>query len=317
MTQTLSNSEGSTPDRAPIEAFYPGLSPQLLARVRQLWSARGLELDAAWHTAVRTLPGYTALSRIEGAPSSRPVDLVLLFDQCVIWIEALHAAARCGRDAGTAGLTTAQWHGLTALSARLTEQVSALRMLALAGLPMPAMQIARSISEDVDMLLVLLVRRKLAERFIACRDVEEASAFWRRHIAGGRAFRTLAEKLYAIGLDHSANSDYGRWRKDVLTRLGAAVHSNALATPERSRPGSYLDTDSGLYFATFRLHELCAYAQLIKPDLTASLTDAASGAPRFAGLAGLAAPLSAILVEQIESLSHAAPADAAGGDAAG
>lgn len=313
MSQKFPFDDIATLQAAPPEMSYPGLSPQLLARIRQLWSSRGLDFDAAWRRAVRAMPGFRALPRIEQSESSAQVDLVFLYDQCVIWVKAVQQAARQGCESDLPGLDPAQWHGLAAVTARLTEQMTALRMLALTDLPMPAMQIARAISEDVDMLLVLLIRRRLAARFVACRDVEEANSFWRRHIAGGRAFRALTEKLYEIGLDYSPDTEYGRWRKDVLTNLGAAVHSNALAMPGSGRqPGAHLGNDNSLYFATFRIHELCAYAQLIRPDLT----DAMSRVPseqETGTLADLAAPMSAIIVNQIQSLSQPAPGRPAGG----
>lgn len=288
------------------ELSYPGLSPQLLARVRQLWSARGLDFDSHWVLAVRSIPGFRAVPRLDGASSSAQVDLLFLFDQCLIWVKALQAAAEVGRAENSPGLDPAQWHGLAAVSARLIEQIIALRMLALTDLPMPAMQIARSVSEDVDMILVQLARRKLAARFVACRDVGEANDFWRRHIAGGRAFRAIAEKLYDIGLDQSADTEYAQWRQQVLTTLGAAVHSNALSPPATNAQQS-LGSDDSIYFSTFRIHELCAYSQLIKPNLTAAIEQAAQSQPwsedRRMRLARLAAPLSMILVNQIQSLS--------------
>ncbi|MCR8550318.1 hypothetical protein M4578_21055 [Salipiger sp. P9] len=297
--------------QAPPELSYPGLSPQLLARVRQLWSAQGLDFDRTWALTVRSLPGFRALPRPDGAPSSAQVDLMFLFDQCVIWVKTLHAAAALGRQQQTEGLDPAQWHGLAAVSARLIDQVTALRLLALTDLPMPAMQIARSVSEDVDMMLVLLARRKLAARFTACRDVGEANEFWRRHIAGGRAFRAITEKLYDVGLDYSADTEYAQWRQQVLAILGAAVHSNALSLPAPAgTPGTVLQNDDSVYFSTFRIHELCAYAQLIRPGLTEALDRAADEAARSAmtgdGLAALAAPLSTVLLSQIQSLHQPA-----------
>ena len=78
-------------DGAAPELAYPGLSPQLLARVKQLWSAAGIEFDSHWRLGLRSLPGFRALPRIDRATSSTDVDLVFLFDQCVIWVRALQA----------------------------------------------------------------------------------------------------------------------------------------------------------------------------------------------------------------------------------
>lgn len=315
---TLSDPGGSVLplENAPPELSYPGLSPQLLARVKQLWSASGLDFDRAWRLGLRPVPGFRPVPRME-APNSAGVDLVFLFDQCLLWVRALHAAAHAGHGHQVAGLSAAQWQGLAGLTARLTDQLSALRLLALTGLPMPAMQIARSVSEDADMALVLLVRPKLAQTFADCRNVEEASDFWRRHIAGGRAFKTVSERLYAVGIDHSADTEYGAWRRQVLATLGAAVHSNALQTrlPAPRGPDSLLNDDS-LYFATFRVHELCAFAQLIEPAFTALLVEAGAAArtsPEPAGtegLAALAAPMNAIVVNQLHSLTAPEPPQA-------
>lgn len=286
----------------PPELSYPGLSPQLLARVKQLWSAKGLDFDRSWRAGIRALPGFRAVPRFDDSDDSAAVDLVFLFDQALLWVRALHAAAAAGHAAHIDGMTAPQWHGLAGITARLIDQMAALRLLALTELPMPAMQIARSLSEDADMALILLIRPKLAHRFAECRTAEETSEFWRRHIAGGRAFKAISEKLYTVGIDHSADTEYAKWRKSVLTVLSTAVHSNLLNTTTRQPPqDKALMNDDSLYFATFRIHELCAYAQLVTPELTGLLDRAGETAP--GAFAPLAAPLSAILVSQIQSLT--------------
>lgn len=310
MTQNIDPIGAILPfDAAPPELSYPGLSPQLLARVKQLWSAKGLDFDHFWRLGIRTLPGFRALSRAEIATDSATVDGVFLFDQAIIWVRALSDATNTGSQITPPGLSSAQWHGLAALSARLTDQLTALRLLGLTNLPMPAMQIARSLSEDVDMMLVLLVRPKLAERFAECQSVEDATDFWRRHIAGGRAFRAVSEKLYTVGVDYSADTEYAKWRKTVLATLGAAVHSNALnnSRAPTGPHGPVLVNDDSLHFATFRIHELCAYSLLLKPDLADTLNAAIPDHPGDLSnrLGGLAGPLSWILLNQMNSLNSA------------
>lgn len=288
------------------EQSYPGLSPQLLARVKQLWSARGLDFDHHWRAGIRTLPGFRAVPRLDLSANSAVVDLVFIFDQALLWVRALQAATAAGHAWGLDGMTAAQWHGLAGVAARLTEQMTALRLLALTELPMPAMQVARSLSEDADMALILLIRPRLAQRFTECRTVEDTNDFWRRHIAGGRAFRVISEKLYSVGIDHSADTAYAKWRKSVLTVLSTAVHSNLLsATAPKPGQNKVLLNEDSLYFATFRIHELCAYSQLVVPELAEYLDRAGEKAP--AGFAPLAAPLSGIVINQIQSLSAPAP----------
>lgn len=262
-------------DHQPIgpERCYREMSPQLAARLRQMWSARGHDLDRLWADCIHALPGYRPLPAAAPSADSRAHDGLCLFDQALIWTMALHRAARAG--AGLPGLHLAadQLRALDLLTARMVETAAALRLLVLSGLTTPALQLARSVSEDVDMLLALLLRRRLAQQFLACRTADEANAFWRRHIAGGRAFRVVAEKLYAIGLDHTDHSEYGRWRREVLTLLGSAVHSSPLGQggqPGQDWPANPVARDC-LDFVTHRLHELCAWAHLLDIGLAGDL----------------------------------------------
>lgn len=255
------------------ERFYRDMSPQLAARLRQFWSSRGHDLDLIWADCIRALPGFQALRPGPPARDSRAHDTLALFDQALVWLIALNRAARAGAGVGGLALTPDQWRAAEVLSARMTETVPALRLLILSGFAAPALQLARSVSEDVDMLLALLLRPRLAGQFLGCSTADEANEFWRRHIAGGRAFRVVAEKLYTIGLDHSDNSEYGRWRREVLTLLGSATHSSALGRA-RSGPRAWCADPMArdcLGFVTQRVHELCAWSHLLDIGLGADL----------------------------------------------
>ncbi len=295
--------------RKGLDRHYVGVTPQLLARVRANWSAHRLDLDAIWREAVQGLPGFCELDRLPAFPDSRPVDLLLLFDQGCAWVDTLREVCLMLERAGAEGrLTPAQVRGLAAIAARLREGLAAVRTLAIAGLSMPAMQIARSISEDVDLALALMVRRKLAEAFVECRTPEDAAEFWRRHIAGGRAFRLVAQALYRFGLDYSEDSDYVRWRKEVLVFLGSAVHTSFVGTAAAERAAGQGDSlnptaQECLYFATIRVQEMCAYSLVLGADLRADLDrlDAPAGLSaqrlRFAQVGG------EIIVDQMRWLT--------------
>lgn len=285
------------------ERFYREMSPQLAARLRQMWSSRGHDLDKLWGECIRDLPGFRALPPADrpGA-DSRAHDRLCLFDQALIWAMALNRAAGVGMKIDGLRLGRDQLCALHILSGRVIETVTALRLLVLSELAVPALQLARSVSEDVDMLLALLLRRRLAQQFVACRSAEEANDFWRRHIAGGRAFRLVAEKLYSIGLDHSDQSEYGRWRRDVLTLLGSAVHSSPLGQGDRMReaawPASPVARDC-LEFVTHRLHELCAWAHLINIGLEEDLSLISSAAGEDERLLAFAGGSRDILLDQM------------------
>lgn len=266
--------------RRGLDHHYVGVSPQLLARVRQSWIAQRLDLDAVWRESIQTLPGYAELGVLPVFIDSRPIDLLLLFDQACCWVDAVRRAAAMldGRAAGK--LSPEQARGLVAVTSRLRDELAAVRTLALAGLAMPAMQISRSISEDVDLVLAIMVRRRLAQAFVECRTPEDAAEFWRNHVAGGRAFRLVAQALYRFGLDYSDDSEYVRWRKEVLVFLGSAVHTSFVgaATIEAAVSAGPLNSAAQecLYFATMRVQEMCAYALVIGGDFK---TDIAGVAP--------------------------------------
>lgn len=242
------------------EAGYRHMSPQLAARTRQLWSARGLDFDLVWRTTIAALPGFRRHEVTDLPDDSHASDRLFLFDQGIIWVRCLREAAEAGRGLSGLGLTPAQLESLAAVASRLGEELAALRLLQIEGLATPALQVARSVSEDVDMALVLLLRPRVAEQFATCRTLEQAEDFWRRHISGGRAFRVVAEQLYAVGLDHSDDSEYGRWRKQALQFLGTAVHTSFLSG--QPRPGDRRGEEA-LRFAALRIQELCAYAHVL------------------------------------------------------
>ena len=284
------------------ERFYREMSPQLAARIRQMWSARGHDLDRLWAATIRSLPGFRPLPEAAPAPDSAAHDGLALFDQALIWLIALNRAARAGAGMPGLGLTAEQVQALEVLTERMTETIPALRLLVLSGLAAPALQLARSVSEDVDMLLALLLRQKLAVQFLACRTADEANDFWRRHIAGGRAFRVVAEKLYAIGLDHTDHSEYGRWRREALTLLGSAIHSSPLGRGQRAAGTGWPESPVGrdcLDFVTHRLHELCAWAHLLDIGLEADLARIAVAAGPGAPLLAFAARSRDILLDQM------------------
>ncbi|MGA0541502.1 hypothetical protein [Neotabrizicola sp. VNH66] len=292
------------------ERFYREMSPQLAARLRQMWSARGHDLDRIWAQVIRALPGFRPLPAAPPGPDSRAHDGLCLFDQGLIWLSALHRAAASGGEVQELDLSAEQLRAGAVLTGRMVETMAAIRQLILSGLTLPALQLARSVSEDVDMVLALLLRRRLAGQFLDCRTADEANDFWRRHIAGGRAFRVVAEKLYAIGLDHSDSSEYGRWRREVLTLLGSAIHSSPLGPPGAGAAGWPADPVARdcLQFVTHRLHELCAWAHLLDIGLNRDLariaaahagTAQAGATQAEAGLLVYAATSRDILLDQL------------------
>lgn len=291
-------------DRISFAGCYRGASPQLIAHTQQLWSARGLDLESTWLRTVGSLRGFRAADFPEEEDSSAPMDAFFLFDQAIIWVASLHSAANFVASLQDVQLDRAQWSSLQAVTYRLMEQLDAVRMLFLSDLPIPSMQIARSISEDADMALAFLIRRKLAQRFTACRTTEEANEFWRRHISGGRAFRVVADRLYEVGLDFGKQGDYSDWRRDTLAILGTAAHTSFLrhsrSDGAATENGQFRDTHDCLEFVTLRLHEMCAYSNVLQERLSIDLKYISKQQPQPGlnqSLAISAAAISEITVE--------------------
>ncbi|WP_372837358.1 hypothetical protein [Puniceibacterium confluentis] len=311
------------PPAATLEKSYAGLSPQLLARTRQMWSARNLELDQAWHATVGRLRGFRGVDGWDGGPDSGPVDNLFMLDQAIIWVGALNGTAALACDGRATRLDPAQWQALQALTFRMIEQLDAIRLLFLTELPAAAMQIARSISEDVDMALAFLARPKLARRFVDCATIDEANEFWRRHIAGGRAFKAVSEQLYRAGLEFDQAGEYAAWRKQVTAILGTAVHTSfrpgGLAL-QRPGGGNLSQICDCLYFVTLRLQEMCAYSHVLQKDFGEDLATvqkiaaAGCGDPAARPLGAQTARISEITVDQLrwslasDTASEAPPA---------
>ncbi|MEL7346575.1 MAG: hypothetical protein AAFN17_02370 [Pseudomonadota bacterium] len=290
-----------------LDRHYRGVSPQLLARVRQNWSVLGIDLDLLWRRSIQHMPGATPLVEELSVPDSRPIDLLLLFDQAAIWVDALRDVSSAMRARGQeARLSAAQTMALGAVTTRLMSELAAVRMMSLAGLSLPAMQVVRSLSEDVDLALLLLVRRRHAQSFVDARSPEEAAAFWRRHVAGGRAFRLVAQALYRFGLDHGDDSDYARWRKEVLVFLGTAVHGSFASVAGSTDAPGRLDSASQecLYFATTRLQEFCAYALVLGADLRADLAAFEPASPLEAERRALLTRGGDIIVDQMRWMTE-------------
>lgn len=269
-----------------------------------MWSARGLSLDDTWQATIGSLRGFNGHGGLTHPIDSIPTDHFFMFDQAIIWVASLNAAASIALETASTRLTRQQWEALQAVTYRLIEQLDAIRMLFLAELPTPAMQIARAISEDVDMALAFVARPKLARRFVDCNSVVDANEFWRRHIAGGRAFKAVSERLYQVGLEFDQSGEYAAWRREVKAILGTAVHTSFRVpeTVDGSRAsGRFHETCACLYFVTMRLQELCAYSHVLQTDFGEDLaTVARSEAPRQSTLIGtLTARMSEITVDQL------------------
>ncbi|MEM6422253.1 MAG: hypothetical protein AAF698_06660, partial [Pseudomonadota bacterium] len=151
-------------------------------------------------------------------------------------------------------------------------------------------------------------RRRHAQSFVDARSPEEAAAFWRRHVAGGRAFRLVAQALYRFGLDHGDDSDYARWRKEVLVFLGTAVHGSftSVAGGAADSPPGRLNSASQecLYFATTRLQEFCAYTLVLGADLRADLAAFDPASPIEAERRALLTRGGDIIIDQMRWLTE-------------
>ncbi|WP_162946804.1 hypothetical protein [Ruegeria sp. EL01] len=226
-------------------------------------------MDDVWRKTIVRFRGFRLFEDWDTGLDSHAVDTFFMFDQAAIWVASLHSAAAAAIDLPTGGLTTAQWEALRALTFRMIEQLDAIRLLFLHDLPTPSMQIARSISEDVDMALAFVSRPKLAKRFVECTTIEEAQDFWRRHIAGGRAFKAVSERLYRAGLEFDQDGAYAAWRQQVKSILGTAVHTSftdARKSGLKPVAGQFSETGDCLYFVTLRLQEMCAYSHVLNAE---------------------------------------------------
>lgn len=272
-----------------------------------MWSAKGLDLDDVWRKTIVRFRGFSFLEDWDIGTDSHAVDTFFMFDQAAIWVASLHSASVEAVNLPDSGLTTDQWEALRALTFRMIEQLDAIRLLFQHDLPTPSMQIARSISEDVDMALAFVSRPKLAKRFVECTTIEEAQDFWRRHIAGGRAFKAVSERLYRAGLEFDQDGTYAAWRQQVKAILGTAVHTSFSGSGKRgSKPyaGQFDETGDCLYFVTLRLQEMCAYSHVLNGDFGQDLAAVrnAEGPDAHDGIGRMTPLISEVTVDQMRRM---------------
>jgi hypothetical protein len=154
------------------------------------------------------------------------------------------------------------------------------------------------------MALAFVSRPKLAARFIECSTIEEANEFWRRHIAGGRAFKAVSEQLYRSGLEFDQSGEYAAWRKNVKAILGTAVHTSfrsPRSADAKHAQGRLHDGCNCLYFVTLRLQEMCAYSHGLTKSFGEDLESIHQQNPSATdeGLGCLTARISEITVDQL------------------
>ena len=147
--------------RRGFDRHYIGVSPQLLARVRQSWIAQRLDLDGALaRRRSRPCPATPRSTRCRCSPTAGQSTCCCCSTRPAAGSTRVRAAAAMMRRPREGKLSPDQARGLVAVTSRLRDELAAVRTLAIAGLAMPAMQISRAISEDVDLALAMMVRRR-------------------------------------------------------------------------------------------------------------------------------------------------------------
>jgi hypothetical protein len=126
----------------------------------------------------------------------------------------------------------------------LTEALS-FRLLIISGYEDSAEVIFRSMMESLDVSLLLLTDRPLADAYWGEWENESDGSFWKKYLSKGRTakrFQALVERLSGTRGHLSA---LGPHRTDVFSKLSERIHSSlrssvaSFAHPSLERPGMY------------------------------------------------------------------------------
>lgn len=154
---------------------------------------------------------------------------LIVYDDCLLWSTSLSKALVETMMAKKEGVLPPLFTACMLLSSAITSHLFSIRLLVLSGFDVQAKQIARSLSEHVDTLLLLILHPELADEFSLTEDRDRANEFWNKHLRRGKARKALhAEIERIIGDVGEEFSKLKVWRQEEENALSMASHPTKL-----------------------------------------------------------------------------------------
>ncbi|KJF73110.1 hypothetical protein RP75_12930 [Agrobacterium arsenijevicii] len=194
---------------------------------------------------------------------------LFILDFCIIWFssytEALAVAFLVRRQNSE---RDDQHNVANLISWRICTELVAIRKLILEGLDVPAKQILRSMSENLDALGLATISAEFCSDFIEDQDVENANKTWHKYISKGKARKLIKNNLPVYFAEKLTEHDIYREEEEKV--LSAAAHPSFISSFVSLFPeyDEVLDSDSiGIsnVFSPFSLRTLryCSYRLLM------------------------------------------------------
>ncbi|MGV1954249.1 hypothetical protein ACQZ5G_10940 [Agrobacterium sp. 22-214-1] len=248
--------------------YYPELDPNLKRRFLAACKSEAINYGALWsENRANLLRGKIGPCRedIVGKASAH----LFILDFCIIWFssytEALAVAFLVRRQNSE---RDNQHNVANLISWRICTELVAIRKLVLEGLDVPAKQILRSMSENLDALGLATISAEFCADFIEDQDVGHSNKTWHKYISKGKA-RKLIKNNLPVYLTDKLN-DHDIYREEEEKVLSAAAHPSFISSFVSLFPeyDDVLDSDNiGIsnVFSPFSLRTLryCSYRLLM------------------------------------------------------
>jgi hypothetical protein len=248
--------------------YYPKLDPNLKRRFLAACESEAINYEALWsRNRANLLRGKIGACRedVLGKASAH----LFILDFCIIWFssytEALAVAFLVRRQNSE---RDDQHNVANLISWRICTELVAIRKLVLEGLDVPAKQILRSMSENLDALGLATISAEFCADFIEDQDVENANKTWHKYISKGKARKLIKNNLPVYFAENITEHDIYREEEEKV--LSAAAHPSFISSFVSLFPeyDEVLDSDSiGIsnVFSHFSLRTLryCSYRLLM------------------------------------------------------
>lgn len=256
--------------------IYPKLPRQLKHLFLQFCRSQSVEYEKFWLASKsQLLPDRIGPCKPE-ILSDVSSNLFLL-DYCIVWFsyysEALTAALiiQSSQDENKY-----QRSSINLISWRITAELIAIRKLVLSGLDVPAKQILRSMSENLDALSLAAVDSNFCADFVKDQDVEHSNKTWYKYISKGKVRSHVNEQLPANLRE--LLSHHEEFRKQEETVLSAAAHPSFMSGfaslfPNYDEKNDEDDIGISPSFSLFSIRTIryCSYRVMIHCFLDLSL----------------------------------------------
>lgn len=247
---------------------YPELSSKLKRRFLEICKKNEIDYKSLWADSRKSLLRKRITKCREDIREQASAYLFIL-DFCLIWFVKYTDVLAISFFSVSIDKKADRKHNvITLICWRICAEIIAIRKLVLEGLDVPAKQILRAMSENLDALGLAALSEEFCEDFVNDQEVEHANKTWYKHISKGKARKLIQEGLPLNIRDIIDELEMYRDQEEKV--LSAAAHPSYISSfvslfPEFDENRDSDNIGISSVFSPFSLRTLryCAYRLLM------------------------------------------------------